>query len=405
MDVMHLRADFPMLQKRMRGHPLIYFDSAATAQKPYCVIDGINDFYQNKYGTVHRAVYELSVYSTEMYQNTRVKVQSFINAASCDEIVYTRGTTDAINLVASSFGEAFINEGDCVLVSAMEHHSNIVPWQLVCGKRKAKLVVIPMNDKGELLMEEYQRLLDNNSVKIVAVAHVSNSLGTVNPIKEMISLAHAKGAKVLVDGAQGAPHIALDVQDLDVDFYAFSGHKIFGPTGIGILYGKLDLLEKMPPYQGGGDMIDTVTFEKTTYNPPPIKFEAGTPMIAEVIGLGCAIDYLESIGMEYVHKWEQELLHYATDSMKAIPGVRIIGNADNKSAVISFVVDGIHYLDIGTLLDLHGIAIRTGALCAQPTMEYFGIKGVARMSLAFYNTKSEIDRFAISLREAISLLR
>jgi len=389
----------------MRGHPLIYFDTAATAQKPHCVIDAVTDFYKNKYGTVHRAIYELSVFSTEMYQDTRVKVQNFIKAASCDEIVYTRGTTDAINLVAASFGEAFLFEGDCVIVSAMEHHSNIVPWQLICEKKKAKLKVIPMNDKGELLMEEYQRLLDSNNVKMVAVAHVSNSLGTVNPIKEIIALAHTKGAKVLVDGAQGAPHIAIDVQDLDVDFYAFSGHKIFGPTGIGILYGKLDLLEKIPPYQGGGDMIDTVTFEKTTYNPPPLKFEAGTPMIAEVIGLGCAIDYLQTVGMEYIHKWEQELLHYATESMKVIPNVRIIGNADNKSAVISFVVDGVHYLDVGTLLDLHGIAIRTGALCAQPTMAHFGIKGVARMSLAFYNTKSEIDRFAISLREVISLLR
>lgn len=403
--MMQLRADFPMLQKKMRGHPLIYFDTAATAQKPHCVIDAISDFYQNKYGTVHRAIYELSIYSTEMYQNTRVKVQNFMNASCCDEIVYTRGTTEAINLVASSFGEAFLKEGDCVLVSEMEHHSNIVPWQLICEKKKAKVVVIPMNDKGELLMDEYQKLLDSHRVKMVAVAHVSNSLGTVNPVKEIIALAHAKGAKVLVDGAQGAPHIAIDVQDLDVDFYAFSGHKIFGPTGIGILYGKLDLLEKIPPYQGGGDMIDTVTFEKTIYNPPPIKFEAGTPMIAEVMGLGCAIDYLQNIGMQNIHMWEQELLDYATEKMKSVDGVRIIGTAENKSAVISFVVDGVHYLDIGTLLDLQGIAIRTGALCAQPTMAHFGIKGVARMSLAFYNTKSEIDRFIVSLREAISLLK
>lgn len=399
-----LRLDFPMLKQKMHGKPLIYFDTAATAQKPQSVIDAIAQFYQSHYGTVHRAIYDLSVFSTQEYESTRHKIRAFLNAAKNEEIIFTRGTTDAINTVAYSFGKAFVTPGDEVLISEMEHHSNIVPWQLMCEAREAVLKVIPINDHAEIMLDAYGKLL-NERTKIVAIAHVANSTGTIYPVKKMISMAHKAGAKVLIDGAQSAPHMPVDVQDLDADFYTFSGHKLYGPTGVGILYGKENLLEKMPPCQGGGDMISLVTFPKTTYNALPLKFEAGTPMIAEVIGLGAAIDYIQSIGLKNIFELEKDLLHYATKQLEPINGLRIIGTAAEKGAIISFIVDNIHALDIGTMLDLRGIAVRTGHLCAQPTMRRFGIPATCRASFAFYNTKGEIDQFISSLKEVISLLK
>lgn len=403
-DFAKLRLDFPMLRQQMHGHPLVYLDTAATAQKPQCVIDTITDFYTNHYGTVHRAIYELAAHATSEYQGVRTKAQAFLNAVDSGEIVFTRGTTDAINLVAYSFGKTYIRAGDEVLISAMEHHSNIVPWQIMCEERGAILKVIPLTVRGELCMHSYQELLSDQT-KIVAVTHVSNALGTINPIEQLASLAHRAGAKILVDGAQAAPHMPVNVQTLDVDFYAFSGHKAFGPTGVGILYGKRELLLEMHPYQGGGDMIKTVTFDHTTYNELPLKFEAGTPMIAQVIGLGAALDYLTAIGMSHIEEWEQELLQYTTEKMTALPGLTIIGNAREKCGIISFKVQNIHPLDIGTLLDLKGIAIRTGHHCAQPLMEHYAVPAAARISLAFYNTKAEIDYFIQALTEIITLLR
>lgn len=398
------RKDFPMLSQTMHGKPLIYFDSAATAQKPQVVIDAITHFYQSQYGTVHRAVYELAAQSSQRYYCIRQQVQKFLNASKVEEIIFTRGTTESINLVAYSFGKAFVRAGDEILISTLEHHSNIVPWQILCEDRGAILKVIPMNEKGELLLDEYQKLL-NPKTRLVAVAHISNALGTVNPIKQMAAMAHQAGAKILVDGAQSAPHLALDVQDLDVDFLAFSGHKTFGPTGIGVLYGKEALLEQMPPYQGGGDMIDKVNFSQTTYNRLPLKFEAGTPLIAEVMGLGAALSYMQEVGLDNIAQWEKQLLHYATEQLEKIPGLRIIGTAAEKGSLISFIVEGAHALDIGTFLDLKGIAIRTGHHCAQPVMQYFNIPATARLSLAFYNTQAEIDQFVIALREVIQMLR
>lgn len=398
------RSDFPMLQKTVHGHPLVYFDSAATAQKPQSVIDTITDFYQNHYGTVHRAIYELAIYSTNQYSLVRDKAVAFLNAKKAEEIIFTRGTTESINMVAYSFGKAFVKEGDEILISTIEHHSDIVPWQILCEDRKAVLKVIPVHDSGDLDLDAYQKLLSPKT-RIVAFNHVSNALGSVNPVKQMAQMAHAAGAKVLVDGAQAAPHMPIDVQDLDVDFYVFSGHKAYGPTGIGVLYGKEELLEKMPPCQGGGDMIETVTFEKTTYNTLPLKFEAGTPMIAEVMGLGAAIDYIEGIGRQNIHAREQELLAYASERLRAVPGIRIIGNAREKGAILSFVAEGAHPLDIGTLLDLKGICVRTGHHCAQPTMTRFGVTGTARASLAFYNTPAEVDYFIDSLQGALAQLR
>ena len=403
-DLQHLRKDFPMLTKTMHGKPLIYFDSAATAQKPYCVIDAIANFYRDHYGTVHRAVYELAIRSTEDYQKTRQKVRAFLNAAKDEEIIFTRGTTESINLVAYSFGKAFVKPGDEIIISAMEHHSNIVPWQMLCEDRGAILKVIPMNERGELLLDEYAKLL-NPRTRLVAVTQVSNSLGTINPIKQIVSMAHQTGAKVLVDGAQSAPHLKIDVQDLDADFLVFSGHKIMGPTGIGILYGKAELLNQMPPYQGGGDMIESVSFSKTTYNVLPFKFEAGTPMIAEVMGLGSAIDYIQTIGIDAIQSWEHELLAYATAQMEQIPGLSIIGQAPEKGALISFIIDGIHPLDIGTFLDLRGIAIRTGHHCAQPVMQFFKVPATARASFACYNTKEEVDLFISALQNTIRMLK
>jgi cysteine desulfurase / selenocysteine lyase len=397
-DLKEIRKDFPMLAKTMHGKPLIYFDSAATAQKPAAVIDSINKFYSEEYGTVHRAIYQLSVKSSQAYENARKKIQLFLNAEKPEEIIFTRGTTSAINLVAYSFGKAFVKPGDEIIISAMEHHSNIVPWQILCEDRGAILKIIPMNEKGELLLKEYEKLLTSKT-RMVAITHISNSLGTINPIKQIIQLAHRHGAKVLVDGAQSAPHLPIDVQDLDVDFFAFSGHKMMGPTGIGVLYGKADLLNQMPPYQGGGDMIEKVTFEKTTYNALPLKFEAGTPMIAEVIGLACAIEYLQKIGMQQISQWEQQLLAHATEKLKEVPGLNIIGQAAHKGSLISFTIDGLHPLDIGTLLDLQGIAIRTGHHCAQPVMNFFKVPATARASFAFYNTIEEVDHFVAALKE------
>lgn len=404
MDMQRIRQDFPMLQRSMHGKPLIYFDSAATAQKPQVVIEAISDFYQNHYGTVHRAVYALAQYSSEQYENIREKVRDFLNAERTEEIIFTRGTTESINLIAYSFGKAFVKQGDEILISAMEHHSNIVPWQLLCEDRGAGLRVIPMNDKGELLLDEYKRLL-NPKTRLVAITHVSNALGTVNPVKQMIEMAHKAGAAVLVDGAQSAPHFPIDVQELDADFYVFSGHKIYGPTGIGVLYGKSKWLNKMPPYQGGGDMIEKVTFERTTYNALPLKFEAGTPMIAEVVGLGAAIDYLQTIGFQSIQEQEHKLLEYATAKLKTIPGLRIIGEAKDKEGSISFVMEGTHALDIGTMLDLKGIAVRTGHHCAQPVMDFFGVSATVRASFAFYNTIEEIDQFVDALKETLRLIR
>ena len=399
-----LRNDFPMLKKQMHGKPLIYLDSAATAQKPQVVIDTIDRFYRENYGTVHRAVYELAVYSTNAYQQARKKAQVLLNAAKPDEIIFTRGTTESINLIAYSFGKAFVKQGDEVIISEIEHHSNIVPWQIMCEDRGAILKVIPVNDLGELDIEAFGKLL-NEKTKIVSVAHISNALGTINPIKTMIKMAHDAGAKVLIDGAQSAPHIPVDVQDLDADFYVFSGHKLYGPTGIGILYGKETLLEAMPPYQGGGDMIEEVTFPKTTYNVLPLKFEAGTPMFVQAVGLGAAIDYVTAIGLEHISQWEHDLLTYATKRIQEVKGLRIIGTAKEKGAIISVIVEGVHPLDIGTMLDLQGVAIRTGHHCAQPAMRRFDVTATARASFALYNSKEDADHFVNSLQEVVRSLR
>lgn len=403
-DVQRLRKDFPMLEKTMHGKPLIYFDSAATAQKPHAVIEAITSFYRDHYGTVHRAVYQLAAESSANYEKVRQKIQSFLNARQVEEIIFTRGTTESINLVAFSFSKAFVKPGDEILISAMEHHSNIVPWQMACEQTGARLKVIPMNEKGELSLEDYEKLLSHRT-RLVAVNQVSNALGTVNPVKQMAAMAHAAGAYILVDGAQSAPHQKIDVQELDVDFFVFSGHKAMGPTGIGVLYGKSALLNAMPPYQGGGDMIEKVTFEKTTYNKLPLKFEAGTPMIAEVIGLGAAIDYLQAIGLDNIHRWEQVLLNHATEKLQDIPGIQFIGQAKQKGAIISFTIDGIHALDLGTFLDLKGIAIRTGHHCAQPVMDFFNVPSTARASFAFYNTLEEIDAFVQALHAAVEVLK
>lgn len=397
------RQDFPMLKQSVYGKPLIYFDSAATAQKPQAVIDKLTDFYTNHYGTVHRAVYHLAGYATNAYQSAREEAKKFLNAASDNEIIFTRGTTESINLVAYSFGKAFVKPGDEILISALEHHSNIVPWQMLCEERGAKLKVIPMLDNGELDMDAFRSLL-NSKTKLLAVGHISNAIGTINPIKEMIQEAHRVGAKVLIDGAQAAPHMPVDVQDLDCDFYVFSGHKAYGPTGIGVLYAKENLLEMMPPYQGGGDMIEKVTFDKTTYNVPPIKFEAGTPIIAEAIALGEALRYINSVGIESIAEYEHDLTQYALEKLRTIPGITIYG-PENRGSIISFNLHNAHPLDVGTLLDLRGIAVRTGHHCAQPLMARLGIPGTVRASFSFYNTREEVDAFIDALREIIPLLK
>ena len=395
-----LRKDFPIF----RDKNLIYFDSAATTQKPECVIEALSQFYTHEYATVHRSVYELAARATERYHHARSKVQQFLGAGAPEEIIFTKGTTEAINLVAATFGRAFIREGDEILISEMEHHSNIVPWQMLCKEKKIHLKVIPVNDRAEIVLSEYKKLLTSRT-KLVSIAHIAGATGTVNPIEEIIDFAHQKGAKVFVDGAQSAPHLPVDVQQLDADFYAFSGHKAFGPTGIGVLYGKSALLEAMPPYQGGSDMIDKVSFEEgTTFQPPPLKFEAGTPLIAEVMGLGEAISYIERLGRAEIAAWEQQLLEYATDQLLQIPSLRIIGTAKHKGPIISFVIQGVHHLDLGTLLDAQEIAVRTGHHCAQPLMKRFKIPGTTRVSFAAYNTIEEIDIFIDKLKMILAKL-
>jgi cysteine desulfurase/selenocysteine lyase len=397
-DVAQIRAEFPILTQTVNGKPLVYLDNAATSHKPQCVIDTINHFYAAHNSNVHRGVHYLSQLATRELEGARDIVKKFLNAASDKEVIFTKGTTDGINLVAQSYGRKFIKEGDEIIISAIEHHANIVPWQMLCEQTGAVLRVIPINDDGELLMEEYEKLL-NPKTKFVSVNYVSNALGTINPVKRIIELAHAQDVPVLIDGAQSAPHLKVDVRELDCDFYAFSGHKVCGPTGIGILYGKQHLLEQMPPVQGGGDMIKVVTFEKTTYNDLPYKLEAGTPHIEGGIGLGRAIQYLESIGLDNIAAYEHELLEYATELIGGIPGVRIIGTAKEKASVLSFLINDIHPHDIGTILDQEGIAIRAGHHCAQPVMQRFNVPSTARASFAFYNTKEEVDALANAIHK------
>ena len=389
-DVEKVRADFPILRQHAYGRPLVYLDNAATSQKPKAVMDAIVRYYEQDNANIHRGVHYLSVRATEEFEAARRTVQLFLNAARPSEIIFVRGTTEAINLVAQTYGRAHVGAGDEVLITAMEHHSNIVPWQLLCNEKKAQLQVAPVNEQGELILEEFEKLLGPRT-RIVALGHVSNALGTINPVKQIVAMAHAKNIPVLVDGAQAVPRMPVDVQDLDCDFYAFSGHKAYGPTGIGILYGKLPLLEAMPPYQGGGEMISSVTFEKTLYNKVPHKFEAGTPDMAAAVGLRAALEYLTDLGMDNIAEHEHELLTYASEKISPIPGVRIVGTAKEKTGVLSFVMDGVHPHDIGTILDQEGIAIRTGHHCAQPLMERYGIDATARASFGIYNTKQEID--------------
>jgi len=389
-DVMRLREDFPILKLKVHGKPLVYLDNGATSQKPQAVIDALHRYYSAENSNIHRGVHYLSEQATTAYETARGKIREFINARSDKEIIYVRGTTEAINLVAQCYGRSFLKAGDEIIVSAMEHHSNIVPWQILCEQTGAKLRVIPINHEGELVMEEFRRLL-NDKTKFVSITHVSNALGTIVPVKEIVALAHERGVPVMLDGAQAVPHLRVDVQDLGCDFYAFSGHKLFGPTGVGALYGRAELLEKMPPYQGGGDMISLVTFEKTHYNVLPYKFEAGTPNIAGGIGLGVAIDYLLPLDWCQLAAHEHKLLSYATAALSGIDGLRIIGTAKEKAGVLSFVLDHVHAHDVGTILDQEGVAVRAGHHCAMPVMQRFGVPATTRASFAFYNTIEEID--------------
>jgi cysteine desulfurase/selenocysteine lyase len=403
-DVNKIRRDFPILGEKIYGKPLTYLDNAATTQKPQVVIDTLAQYYSKENANIHRGIFCLSEQATKRYKTARHKVQEFIGAASDKEIIFVRGTTEAINLAAHCYGRAFLKKGDEVLITHMEHHSNIVPWQMLAEEAGIRLKVAPINDQGELIFEEFKKLL-TDKVKFVSVVHISNALGTINPVKEIVRLAHEKGVPVLVDGAQAVAHTPVNVRDLDCDFYAFSGHKLLGPTGIGVLYGKKELLEKMPPYQGGGDMIRSVAFEKTTYNDLPYKFEAGTPHIAGVIGLGAAIDYIRAIGLGRIEAYEQELLKYGTGKLLEVPGLRIIGTAKHKSAILSFVLGEAHAHDIGTILDRQGIAIRAGHHCAMPVMQRFNVPATTRASLAFYNTREEIDRLVLALREVTEVFR
>ncbi|MDJ0651936.1 MAG: SufS family cysteine desulfurase [Simkaniaceae bacterium] len=403
-DVLRLREDFPMMKKTMNGKPLIYLDTASTSQKPQSVIDAVHRFYKEDYGTVHRAVYEIAAHSTEMYSAVRSKIQRFIHARDEEEIVFTRGTTEAINLVAYSYGRTFLEAGDEIIISEMEHHSNIVPWQLLAEEKGLKLKYIPMSLEGELRMDVFKERLSEKT-KFVSVGHISNATGTINPIQEIIKLSHEVGAKVLIDGAQAASHITLDMQTLNADFYAFSGHKMYGPTGIGVLYGKLPLLEAMPPFISGGNMIESVTIEKSTFQAPPFKFEAGTPSIASVIGLGAAIDYIETIGKEAIDGWQKKLITVALEKLKPMSGIKIIGAPKERGPIISFVLNGIHPLDLGTLLGLKGIAVRTGHLCAYPTLQRLGVNSLARLSFGMYNTIEEIDAAAYAIKEGALILR
>lgn len=401
-DIERIREDFPVLRQTVNGKPLVYLDNAASSQVPQIVIDRGSAYLEQEHSNIHRGVHYLSQRATTAYEGARERVKRFINAPEARECVFVRGATEGINLVMHGYGRKFVGPGDEVIISEMEHHSNIVPWQMLCEEKGARLRVIPMNDAGELILDEYDALL-NERTKIVAIAHISNALGTINPIKEMVARAHKYGVPVVVDGAQGAPHLTVDVQDLDCDFYALSGHKMFAPTGSGVVYGKAELLEKMNPFQGGGSMIRSVTFEKTTYAGLPDKFEAGTPAIASQIGLGAAIDYLYAIGREKAVAYEQELLSYATERIGAIEGVRIIGTAREKASVLSFIVDEVHPHDIGTILDQEGIAVRAGHHCAQPVMQHFKVPATARASFAFYNTKEEVDVLARAIEKVIEV--
>lgn len=389
-DVTKIRENFPILSRKVYDRPLVYLDNGATTQKPLCVLDAMREEYLNVNANVHRGVHYLSQQATDLHEQAREKVRKFINAGSVNEIIFTRGTTESLNLVVSSFCDGFMSEGDEVIVSVMEHHSNIVPWQLQAARKGISLRVIPMNDKGELLLDEYEKLFTERT-KIVSVTHVSNVLGTVNPVKDIVRIAHEHGVPVMVDGAQSTPHFAVDVQDIDCDFFAFSGHKMYGPTGVGVLYGKEDWLDRMPPYQGGGEMIESVSFEKTVFEHLPFKFEAGTPDYVATHGLATAIDYISSIGIDNISRHEQELTKYCMERMQEIDGIRLFGTANDKDAVVSFLVGDIHHLDMGTLLDRLGIAVRTGHHCAQPLMIRLGIQGTVRASFAMYNTKEEID--------------
>ena len=389
-DVSVVRKDFPILEKLINGKPLVYLDSAATSQKPKSVIDSLLRYYENENANVHRGIHSLSQQATQAFEDSREKIRSFVNAAHSKEILFVRGTTEGINLVSQTFGRQNVWENDEIIVSAMEHHSNIVPWQILCNERRAKLRVIPITDSGEIIFDEFLKLL-NPRTKLVSIVHLSNSLGTINPVESIIQASHQAGVPVLIDGAQSAPHVPIDVQKMDCDFFVFSGHKLYGPTGIGVVYGKESLLEAMPPYQAGGDMIRSVTFEETLFNELPYKFEAGTPNIAGAVGLGTAIDYVNGIGINNIFEYEHDLLEYASERLVSIPGLQLIGTAKNKADILSFILDGVHPHDIGTILDEYGVAIRTGHHCTMPLMQRLGIPATARASLAFYNTKEEID--------------
>lgn len=402
-SVREIREQFPALRQQVYGKNLIYFDNGATSQKPQVVLDAINKYYSKDNANIHRGVHFMSQRATTEFEEARKIIQQYINAKSSDEVIFTKGTTDGINLVATSFGE-MLKEGDEIVITAMEHHSNIVPWQMLCERKNLKLRVAPINKKGELIMEDFDKLL-NERTKLVSVTQISNTLGTINPVKELAAKAHAVGAKILVDGAQSIQHMPIDVRDMDCDFFVFSSHKVFGPTGIGVLYGKEALLEKMPPYQGGGDMIAKVTFEKTTYNELPFKFEAGTPHISGGICLGEAIRFLSGLDINAIQQHEKELAEYAQDMLDTFEGMRIIGEAKHKTSVVSFVVDGLHPFDIGTLLDKQGIAVRTGHHCTQPLMDFFGIPGTVRASFAFYNTRQEVDQFIAAVEKSIQMLK
>jgi cysteine desulfurase / selenocysteine lyase len=402
-DIDQKRSDFPLLQDKMNGKPIVFLDSAASSQKPQVVIDAISQYYEHDHANVHRGVYELSQRATDAFEHGRKVVKDFINAPSTEEIIFTKGATEGINLVASSFSQKFLNQGDEIIISTMEHHSNIVPWQMACERHGAILKVIPIFEDGSLDLDAFRNLISNKT-KIVSIAHISNAMGVINPVQDMIQLAHEVGAAVLIDGCQAAPHIKVDVVDLNADFYVFSGHKVYGPTGIGVLYGKRQWLDAMPPYQGGGEMIDQVSFEKTTYNVIPHKFEAGTPHISGVVGLGTALEYIMQIGHEAIMEHEQELLAYATNQLKSLSGLRIIGDHKNKTSVISFIVEGCHPYDLGTLLDKQGIAVRTGHHCAQPLMARFNIPGTVRASFSLYSNKQDIDALISALTRAIQML-
>ena len=404
-DINHIRDQFPILQRQVHGKPLVYFDNGATTQKPSAVIERVNQYYANENSNIHRGVHYLSDYSTNEYENARKVVQSFINAKHEEEVIFTKGTTDAINTVAYSFGETYINEGDEIIISYLEHHSNIVPWQMLCERKGAILKVIPINTNGQLELDVYESYLSEKT-KLVAVNHISNALGTINDIERIIESAHRFNAKVLIDGAQSIQHFKVDVQSLDADFFVFSAHKLYGPTGVGVLYGKKEILDALPPYQGGGDMIKTVSFEKTIYNDLPHKFEAGTPNIVGGIALGTAINFVESVGLESIHSYESELLAYADECLAQIKGLKILGpDASNRSAVISMVIEGVHPFDIGTLLDSKGIAVRTGHHCAQPIMDFYKIPGSLRASIAMYNTKDEVELLSEAIERAVRILK